>query len=88
MNTALEPWQTWVPPPHILKRSITGPDAIRAFLLVQELLRDYVNPACIGKAAIQQAAGAQFHDFARDQFAKPLPFWSKLHGTECGKNTG
>lgn len=77
----LVPWMTWIPPPHVLKRSISGPDAIRAFLRVQELLRDYVKTEHVNDCDIQQAAAAQFHDFARDQFAKPLPFWESLIGT-------
>ena len=78
----VEPWMTWTPPAHILKRSIAGPDAVRAMLRVQELLRDYVKPEHVEDHDIQQGAGAQFHDFARDQFAKPLPFWERLVGTD------
>ena len=77
----LEPWMTWVPPPHVLKRGIAGPDAIRAFLRVQELLRDYVRPERIGDTDIQQAAAVQFHYFAHNQFAKLLPFWEQVVGT-------
>ena len=70
----LEPWQTWTPPPRFLK-GVKGPDAVRAFLRVQCLLRDYVKPEHVNDYDVQECAGVQFYHFAEDQFAWPLTWW-------------